>query len=416
MILDQATRVMRAIATKGIRLNVMLWGPNGVGKTDGYRSISKELGWEFWIQAVPAMDRSEIAGIPFSDTYKRKNGEEVLVQKMAYPEYVTKAMDGEIIILFDEVNRGPKECQNSLLEFINERSINGKPLSDKILIGLTGNPPDERNHTKQTDTAFNDRVVHILIETNPESTIQYFETLKGSPKEVHSDILSYLRSNPKKLLKFDDRDSEIPVERNPSPRNWLERVNRIWKDLRSVKDEFGIKDSTIDELIWGTLGPEAAHFLQFAKSSRKPLTLKDVLNISPEMIELISKFSNMDEKGNEKVEGQTEMGFFHGVCSEITNKDNQETVEANADKILEFLSIIPMTFSFSIIKSLGTTNQKFWKVKFSEKKVNPETGNPIKDPISGLEVFKWQKLIDIHSRAKEEESKRVQEMIDSKKL
>ena len=231
MILDQAKRVIKAIGENNITLNIMLWGPNGVGKTQIFKQLADELKWKFWLENCPSSDRTNLAGIPFQKTYKRKDGSEVMVQEMAYPRYVVEAMDGEIVIVFDEVNRMPKDNQSALFELINERSINGQKLSDRIIIGLSGNPPGARFHAKSTDVAFNDRVVHILIETNPKDTLDYFHKDSKDPRSknpMHKDILEFLSNFPNKINKFDEQDQSIPVPRFSSPRNWKERVNRIW--------------------------------------------------------------------------------------------------------------------------------------------------------------------------------------------
>jgi hypothetical protein len=415
MIIDQAMRVMEAIAKEKIQLNIMLWGSNGVGKTQAFKALSKKLKWDFHLQPVPSMDRTEIAGIPFKDEYVRKNGDKVLVQKMAYPEYVVKAMDGEIVILFDEVNRGPKECVNSLLEFINERSMNGKPLSSNIVIGLTGNPPDERNSVKITDHAFNDRVIHILVDTSPEHTLKYYESLKGTEDEVHKDVMTYLYNNKSKLNKFDPRDTEIPVKRFASPRNWKERVNRIWKELNPIKEKYGIHKETILELIEGTLGEEASHFIQFLNSKEKPISLSQVLSMTPDAWEKVKFYANLNEDGSEKEDGITEMGYFHPVCSEIENPSNKKLVEDNSDKVLAFLSEIPLTFSFRVLNKIIQSNSTFWFSVLKQPLLNPETKTPVIDPITEQPKLKWSKLAMNSEKMKNLSDASLNDFIESKK-
>ena len=195
-------------------------------------------------------------------------------------------MDGEIVILFDEVNKTPKEVTASILEFINERSINGQPLSDNIIIGLTGNPPDERNTVKMTDMAFNGRVVHIVVDANPLVTIEYFEKEKSNPSShskniINQDILNYLKAEPKELFEFDERDRQLPVEVKKNARNWKERANRIWNDLKKVQDKYNISDETIYELLRGTIGDEStSKFIKYIKDDKKPISFEEIINLS----------------------------------------------------------------------------------------------------------------------------------------
>ena len=77
MKLDQIENVLLAIAKEKINLNIMLWGPNGVGKTQIFRNLARKLGWKFWLEHMPSSERNNIAGIPFTKVHKRKDGSEV---------------------------------------------------------------------------------------------------------------------------------------------------------------------------------------------------------------------------------------------------------------------------------------------------------------------------------------------------
>lgn len=401
MILDQAERILLAIAENHIKLNIMLWGPNGVGKTEIFREVARKLKWKFWLEHVPAAERTNIAGIPFTKPYKRKDGTEVLVQELAYPRFVVDAMDGGIVILFDEVNKTPKEVQASILEFINERSINGQPLDENILIGLTGNPPDERNSVKITDAAFNDRMVHIVIQNNPKATLEFFrEEKKKKPDSknlIDDDVLGFLTAHDKEIYEFDDRDKEFPIARRKTSRNWKERVNRIWKDLRPLQKEYGITDDSIYELIQGTIGEEAtAKFMQFIKDNKKPITYEEIINLNEETIQRVRLYSGKNTEGKENLDNPIFMSLLSDACKNIISKRNDKSLLEHSENILRFFTELPESVVFSAINELlRSPHQTEWVEKLKEKVV-----------VKGISEYKWKEIVEKQKRASEAEKAR----------
>ena len=404
MKLDQIENVLLAIAKEKINLNIMLWGPNGVGKTQIFRNLARKLGWKFWLEHMPSSERNNIAGIPFTKVHKRKDGSEVLVQELAYPRFVIDAMDGEIVILFDEVNKTPKEVTASILEFINERSINGQPLSDNIIIGLTGNPPDERNTVKMTDMAFNGRVVHIVVDANPLVTIEYFEKEKSNPSShskniINQDILNYLKAEPKELFEFDERDRQLPVEVKKNARNWKERANRIWNDLKKVQDKYNISDETIYELLRGTIGDEStSKFIKYIKDDKKPISFEEIINLSEATIKRVRLYSGKTESGEESLinKNPVAFGILSDACKKIVvNKQDPELLK-HSENILKFLSEVPDSITFSTIQDLlKSPLSNEWIKKINEKVM-----------IDNKPEYKWGLLIEKQRRIAQAEKER----------
>lgn len=401
MTLDQAERILLAIAENKIKLNIMLWGPNGVGKTDVFRSVAKKLGWKFWLEHMPSSERTNIAGIPFTSKHKRKNGQEVLVQELAYPKFVVDAMDGQIVILFDEVNKTPKEVHASILEFINERSINGQPLDSQILIGLTGNPPDERNSVKMTDTAFNERVVHVVIQNDAKSTLEFFKNEKEKRPDaknlIHPDVLSFLSSHPKEMFDYDERDNQFPVARRKSARNWKERINRIWGELKPLAQKYGIHDSSILELIQGTVGEEGAtKYIQFMESNKKPITFDEIINLNQETIKRVRLYGGKTETGEDNLDSSVFMSLLSDSIQTVVSKRNEKSLLEHSDNILTFFSELPDSLMYSAMNEfLKNSNQSDWVNKLRESVVENDKS-----------VLKWHKIVEKQSRAAELERKR----------
>jgi len=405
MTIDQVEKVLLAIAENKIKINIMLWGPNGVGKTDVFRSVAQKLKWKFWLEHMPSAERTNIAGIPFTNKHKRKDGTEVLVQELAYPRFVVDAMDGQIVILFDEVNKTPKEVQASILEFINERSINGQPIDSQVLIGLTGNPPDERNSVKITDTAFNDRVVHVVIQNNAKATLDFFKNEKerrpNSKNIIHNDILSFLSSHEKEMYEFDDRDNVFPVQRRKSSRNWKERVNRIWGELRPLQKKYDINDETILELIQGTIGEEATtKFIQFINDNKKPITFEDIINLNEDTIQRIRLYGGKNEEGEDDLGNTVYMSLLSDATQTVVSKRADKKMLDHSKNILTFFSELPDALMYSTINEfLKTPFQNDWVVLLQEK----NTDNSLK----------WKKIVEKQARVTELEKKRKQASIES---
>jgi hypothetical protein len=122
-----------------------------------------------------------------------------------------------IVILFDEVEKAPVECLQPLLELLQYRTINGRPLCIKSCI-LTGNLPDEHTHSEPLSHAITNRDLVYQLEPNFDVWLQW--ALKHDIHPLITGFLAY-EENQEFFLKR-PKNNQIYNYAYPTPRAWTD--------------------------------------------------------------------------------------------------------------------------------------------------------------------------------------------------
>lgn len=142
------------------KLNVLMTGKHGVGKTAVIKKVFTELygpinvGWMYFSASTldPWVD---LIGIPknFTDA----SGDEVF--KIIPPSHFT-GKENVKAIFFDELNRADDKTLNAVMELIQFKSINGRKFENLQCVWAAENPHDDDNNdymVRQLDPAQRDR-------------------------------------------------------------------------------------------------------------------------------------------------------------------------------------------------------------------------------------------------------------------
>lgn len=124
-----------------MRLNIMLIGPHGTGKTSVLRQEASKIGWKVADFSAPLMEPYiHLLGVP--EVVSDENGR--------YLEMVRtrELMDADVIFI-DELNRGPLVVRNGVMELINDRAINGVPLPNLKCVVSACNPAGDGDYAVQ---------------------------------------------------------------------------------------------------------------------------------------------------------------------------------------------------------------------------------------------------------------------------
>lgn len=137
MILDE--NILKLYAQN--KVNVLLSGRHGVGKTEIIRSVFDEIfgadGWAYF--SASTMDAwVDFIGVP--KAIDRGDGKMVLdlIRPARFEDGKLKAL------FFDEFNRAPAKVRNAVMELIQFKSINGKKFENLGVIWAAINPADEK--------------------------------------------------------------------------------------------------------------------------------------------------------------------------------------------------------------------------------------------------------------------------------
>lgn len=218
---------------------VMLWGPPGVGKSQGVRQIAKSIerktGKRVEITDVRLLlfNPVDLRGIPTA------NADKTLAVWLKPKIFQMDESDGVINILFlDEISAAPQSVQAAAYQITLDRTVGEHKLPDNCIVIAAGNRVTDKSVAYNMPKALANRLCHIEICTDANSWHDW-----AVSNGIHKYVVSYLEYNPVALMKFDPSGTELAF---PSPRTW-EMVSNI---LNDVSD----KMSVVQDLIIGCVG------------------------------------------------------------------------------------------------------------------------------------------------------------------
>lgn len=222
-------------------LNVMLIGHAGVGKTSIVKGIFEELGLKYLYYSASTMDPwVDFVGVPHEVTGEDGVTYLDLVRPKAF------AYDDVEAIFMDEYNRAPGKIQNSVMELVQFKSINGKKFNNLKLVWAAINPSDEDDSGKvynveTIDPAQMDRF-HFQIEMPYTLSKKFF---KQKYPEYVDAVLEWWNALPKQqknLVSPRRVDMALSVLKNGGDLNWVLPNGVNTKELVDVLDNGTFSD------------------------------------------------------------------------------------------------------------------------------------------------------------------------------
>lgn len=219
--------------------SVMLWGPPGVGKSQGVRQIAKgieaQTGKTVTITDVRLLlfNPVDLRGIPTA------NADKTLAIWLKPKIFQMDDSEEVINILFlDEISAAPQSVQAAAYQITLDRMVGEHKLPDNCIVIAAGNRVTDKSVAYNMPKALANRLCHIEIGVDGNSwhdwAVRY---------GVHPYIVGYLEYNPVALMKFDPSGTELAF---PTPRSW-EMVSNIFND---VSDDLNV----ISTLVSGCIG------------------------------------------------------------------------------------------------------------------------------------------------------------------
>lgn len=170
------------------RVNVLLNGPHGVGKT---QMVLEEVARQHIIlkyYSASTIDPwSDLVGVPVPERVGGTGQDsQRWVLRFVRPEDLLLAE----LIYFDELNRSHPKVQNAVLEAIQFRSINGVPLPNLKMVWAAINPAGDMYQVTELDPALWDRFhVHLMVPAQP--SVVYFRDKAGIPHKVAQALVNW---------------------------------------------------------------------------------------------------------------------------------------------------------------------------------------------------------------------------------
>jgi len=223
--------------------SVMLWGPPGVGKSQGVNQMAKriEVGTRKKVNVhdvrLLLFNPVDLRGIPTVN-------EERTLSVWLKPKVFQMDADEDIIniLLLDEISAATPSVQAAAYQITLDRTIGEHKLPDNCIVIAAGNRITDRSVVYAMPKALANRLCHIEIRSDSHSWHKW-----AVRNGIHKYVTGYIEYNSIELFKFDSSGTDLAF---PTPRSW-EMVSNI---LINISDDM----SKVFPMIVGCLGDKTA--------------------------------------------------------------------------------------------------------------------------------------------------------------
>ena len=227
--------------------SVMLWGPPGVGKSQGIRQIAEKIrestGKTVTVTDVRLLlfNPVDLRGIPTA------NEDRTLAVWLRPQIFQMDDSEDTVNILFlDEITAAPQSVQAAAYQITLDRTVGEHRLPENCIVIAAGNRITDRSVAYNMPKALANRLCHIEIKSDAAA---WHDWAIGA--NIHPVVTGYLDYNSSVLNGFESSEDNVAF---PTPRTW-EMVSGI---LRGVSGDI----TEVYPLIAGCIGARTAASLQ----------------------------------------------------------------------------------------------------------------------------------------------------------
>ena len=207
--------------------SVMLWGPPGVGKSQGVREIAQKMESKTKKDVVITDVRLllfnpvDLRGIPTA------NEDKTLAVWLKPQIFQMDDSEKKINILFlDEITAAPPSVQSAAYQIALDRMVGEHRLPRNCIVIAAGNRVTDKSVAYSMPKALANRLCHFAIKGDPVSWHNW-----AVKTGVHPFVVGYLEYNPAALMRFDPSQTALAFA---TPRSW-EMVSNI---LNTLSEDF----------------------------------------------------------------------------------------------------------------------------------------------------------------------------------
>jgi DNA polymerase III delta prime subunit len=323
---------------------LMLWGPPGVGKTQGVIQAAKELGLPCLTETVSTHGEGS-CGLPIVDFQTNTH-------TTTRPDWFPTQPS---ILFLDELAEAADHLRVPLYRLVLEgRLRDGVELPEGSLVVAAGNPSEDGSLYGDFPPALTSRFCHYLVKVDPMKWVKEYAIPAGVPTAV----IGFIKARPDLLL---TRDENMSI--NPSPRTWADVIGKAVKG--------GMATWTVDQSMGyclGTLGESTGiaffqHLQDVVKAPEPELMLrmnaKQWASVLPTRMSCLYSLAYSVPKVCSSVE-QYIKGFelmkFIGEVETSTNSSSRDVTILGYHQLTEqmFTSKLSVSELNTIVKVLET--------------------------------------------------------------
>ena len=193
--------------------SVMLWGPPGVGKSQGVRQLGDALSASTGKRAIVTDVRLllfnpiDLRGIPTA------NSDKTLAIWLRPQIFQMDASNDVVNILFlDEISAAPQSVQAAAYQITLDRTVGEHRLPDNCIVMAAGNRVTDKSVAYKMPKALANRLLHLEIEPDFDSWKQW-----AIGSGVNEKVVGFLDFRRDYLMGFDATAEDLAF---PTPRSW----------------------------------------------------------------------------------------------------------------------------------------------------------------------------------------------------
>ena len=223
--------------------STMLWGPPGVGKSQGVRQIASKVQERTGKRVVVTDVRLllfnpvDLRGIPTTNVDRT-----LAVWLKPQIFQMDDSLDVVNILLLDEISAAPPSVQAAAYQITLDRIIGEHKLPDNCFVIAAGNRTTDKSVAYTMPKALANRMCHLEVISDHDSWHKW-----AMNAGVHESVIGYLSYKPDKLMQFDNQDANAFA----TPRTW-EMVSKLLSCVSDVLSE-------IYPMVVGCIGEELAN-------------------------------------------------------------------------------------------------------------------------------------------------------------
>ena len=199
--------------------SVMLWGPPGVGKSQGVKQLAKEIeistGKKVHVTDVRLLlfNPIDLRGIPTSNTDKT-----LAVWLKPKIFHMDESPDVINILFLDELSAAPPSVQAAAYQITLDRTVGEHKLPDNCIVIAAGNRVTDKSVAFKMPKALANRMCHLDIKEDFDSWKKW-----AIGSGINRKVVGFLSFRPMYLMKFDSSNDDLAFT---TPRSW-EMVSNI---------------------------------------------------------------------------------------------------------------------------------------------------------------------------------------------
>ena len=262
MLSEAYTALIRTEAPLRSFPSVMLWGPPGVGKSQGVRALAERIrentGKECVVTDVRLLlfNPVDLRGIPTANEDKT-----LAVWLKPKIFQMDESADTVNILFLDEISAAPPSVQAAAYQITLDRTVGEHRLPENCIVIAAGNRITDKSVAYHMPKALANRLCHIEIKGDYDAWHRW-----AVGKDVHPFVTGYLEYNPVALLRFEPTAGSLAF---PTPRSW-EMVSNI---LNTVSEDI----DKIYPMIVGCIGFAVANnFKTWTQLYRSMPAMEDI--------------------------------------------------------------------------------------------------------------------------------------------